>query len=62
MRQGYFLKLAVCMVFFPLATPLTASQSVLTLNEALEMGLEHSLNLKKNRIDLSVAEYSAKRV
>ena len=61
MRQGYFLKLAVCVVFFPLAAPLTASQSVLTLNEALELGLEHSLNLKKNRIDLSASEYSAKK-
>jgi outer membrane protein TolC len=34
----------------------------LTLNSAIERALENSLNLKKNRIDLSSAEYSARRL
>jgi outer membrane protein TolC len=42
--------------------PAFGGEQVLTLDEALEQALENNLNLKKNLIDLSLAEYSAKRL
>jgi outer membrane protein TolC len=43
-------------VLFPAASP------ALSLEDAVQQGLESSLNLKKSLIDLSSAEYSAKRL
>ena len=73
MRRAFFLKTLCAMAFWAgfltLILPVSAAQQdgtgetrVLTLNDAVELGLEHSLNLKKNRIDLSGAEYSANRL
>jgi outer membrane protein TolC len=42
--------------------PLNAAPLILSLEDALERGLENSLNLKKSMIDLSSAEYSANRL
>ncbi|MDR2716502.1 MAG: TolC family protein [Treponema sp.] len=57
MRQGYFLMAFWCVsVLFPAASP------ALSLEDAVQQGLESSLNLKKSLIDLSSAEYSAKRL
>jgi len=57
LRQGYFLMAFWCVsVLFPAAAP------ALSLEDAVKQGLENSLNLKKSLIDLSSAEYSAKRL
>jgi len=57
LRQGYFLMAFWCMsVLFPAALP------ALSLDDAVRQGLENNLNLKKSLIDLSSAEYSAKRL
>ena len=68
MQQAFCLK-ALCVITlwavllcFP-SLPLSASQeAALTLNDALERGFESNLDLKKNHIDLSTAEYSANRL
>jgi outer membrane protein TolC len=58
----------LCIALLPLAAmPLTAAQQdegkqSITLNDALERGLANNLDLKKNYIDLSTAEYSSKRL
>jgi outer membrane protein TolC len=43
-------------VLFPAVSP------ALSLEDAVKQGLENNLNLKKNLIDLSASEYSAKRL
>jgi len=56
-RQGCFLMAFWCVsALFPAVSP------ALSLEDAVKQGLENSLNLKKNLIDLSSAEYSAKRL
>jgi len=56
-RQGYILMALWCIgVLFPAASP------ALSLEDAVKQGLENNLNLKKSLIDLSSAEYSAKRL
>jgi len=56
-RQGYFLMAFLCVsVLFPAVSP------ALSLEDAVKQGLENSLDLKKSLIDLSSAEYSAKRL
>jgi outer membrane protein TolC len=47
-------------LWFPLYA--NADQIVLSLPDALERGIENNLNLKKNLLDLSAAEYSANRL
>jgi outer membrane protein TolC len=63
-RRGFIL--LSCLLVLP-ARFLAAAEAegtaiTLTLDSAVERALENSLNLKKSRIDLSGAEYSAKRL
>ena len=60
MRRGWLLIGFLC-VYFLYPAP-NAAALTLSLDDALERGFENSLNLKKNRIDLSMAEYSAHRL
>ena len=57
MRRGCFLTIFWYMTVLPAAFPLT-----LSLDEAIEQGIENSLDLKKSRIDLSSAEYASSRL
>jgi len=50
------------MVFWCIGVLLPAALPALSLEDAVKQGLENSLNLKKSLIDLSSAEYSAKRL
>ena len=57
MRRGSFFIVFLCMGVFSPASPLT-----LSLEDAIERGIENSLSLKTSLIDLSIAEYSANRL
>jgi outer membrane protein TolC len=50
------------MVFLCVGVLSPAAPAILSLDDAVEQGLEYSLNLKKSLVDLSSAEYSAKRL
>jgi len=61
LRKGCLLIVGLCMgLSFPLRVH--ADQIVLSLADALERGIENSLNLKKNLIDLEAAGYSARKL
>ena len=67
MRRGFFLIIFLCIgLFYPVFSPLNASANVsaitLSLDDAIELGIDNNLNLKKNLIDLSSADYSAHRL
>jgi len=59
-RGCFFIVLLWINIWFPLHA--NADQIVLSLPDALERGIENNLNLKKNLVDLTAAEYSAKRL
>jgi outer membrane protein TolC len=61
LQRGRFLIVLLCInVWFPLYA--NADQIVLSLPDALERGIDNNLNLKKNLVDLTAADYSAKRL
>jgi outer membrane protein TolC len=62
LRWGCFFILLLVLGVLSIAQPLKASAVTLSLDDVLERGLENNLNLKKNLIDLSIAEYSANRL
>jgi len=62
LRRGCFLTFFLFLGALSLALPLNAFGLPLSLEDVLERGFEYSLNLKKNLIDLSSAEYSAHRL
>ena len=61
MRRRCFLVVLLCIsLWFPFYA--NADQIVLSLQDALDKGIENNLNLKKNLLDLSAAGYSANRL
>jgi len=56
LRRNYILIVFLC------AGISSATSLTLSLDDAVKRGLENNLNLKKSLIDLSTAEYSAKRL
>jgi outer membrane protein TolC len=62
LRRGCFFILFLFLGVLSIAQPLKTSAVTISLDDVLERGLENSLNLKKNLIDLSTAEYSAQRL
>ena len=57
-RKSFFIFLLILV----LAIPLFAETVTLTIDEAVQRALDHSINLRKNTIDLAQAEYSASRL
>ena len=62
MGRGCFLIVFLCAGLLCPPLPLNASTLTLSLKDVLEMGIENSLDLQKNLIDLAGAEYSANRL
>jgi outer membrane protein TolC len=61
LQRGFFLIALFCIgLLFPLYVH--ADQIVLSLADALKLGVEHNLNLKKTLIDLETAGYSANKL
>jgi len=66
LRRGCFLTIfwyiAVVPAVFPAETPAETSPLSLSLDDAIKQGLANNLELKKSRIDLSMAQYSSNRL